>query len=69
MLEQKYSDTHEWISVEAKTQIGTVGITDYAQKALGDVVYVELPKKGDTFEQHGRTTALSNSSGVTTDPI
>ncbi len=43
----KYSKEHEWISVEG--DIGTVGITDYAQKALGDVVFVELPEVGASF--------------------
>jgi glycine cleavage system H protein len=40
----KYSESHEWIEV---TQgIGTVGVSDHAQKELGDIVYVELPKVG-----------------------
>lgn len=39
-----FSDEHEYIKIEGN--IGTVGISDYAQKALGDVVYVELPKIG-----------------------
>ena len=46
----QYSKDHEWISVEG--DIGTIGITDHAQNALGDVVYVELPKVGETFEAH-----------------
>ena len=46
----QYSKDHEWISVEG--DIGTIGITDHAQNSLGDVVYVELPKVGDTFEAH-----------------
>ena len=46
----QYSKDHEWISVEGT--IGTIGITDHAQNSLGDVVYVELPKVGDTFEAH-----------------
>jgi len=45
-----YSKDHEWIRVEGET--GTIGITDYAQHSLGDVVYVELPKVGDKFEAH-----------------
>ena len=45
-----YSKDHEWISVEG--DIGTIGITDHAQNSLGDVVYVELPKVGETFEAH-----------------
>jgi glycine cleavage system H protein len=40
----KYSKEHEWVKVEGQTV--TVGITDYAQDSLGDVVYVELPQEG-----------------------
>jgi glycine cleavage system H protein len=40
-----YTKEHEWIRVDE--QIGTIGITDHAQKELGDIVYVELPKPGD----------------------
>jgi glycine cleavage system H protein len=43
-----YTKDHEWIRV--KGDVATVGITDHAQKQLGDVVYVELPKTGDKFE-------------------
>lgn len=42
-----YSKDHEWVRVEG--DIAIIGITDYAQDSLGDVVYVELPKPGDTF--------------------
>ena len=42
-----YSEDHEWINVEGG--VGTVGITDYAQKALGDIVFVEAPEVGDDF--------------------
>jgi glycine cleavage system H protein len=42
-----YSKDHEWVRVEGDVAI--VGITDYAQNSLGDVVYVELPKNGETF--------------------
>ena len=41
-----YSEDHEWIEVDGDT--GTVGITDYAQEQLGDVVFVELPEIGRT---------------------
>lgn len=40
----KYTKDHEWIQVSG--EIGTIGITDYAQHSLGDVVFVELPKTG-----------------------
>jgi glycine cleavage system H protein len=42
-----YSKDHEWVRVDGNVAI--VGITDYAQDSLGDVVYVELPKVGDEF--------------------
>lgn len=42
-----YSKDHEWVRVEGN--IAVVGITDYAQDSLGDVVYVELPKAGEVF--------------------
>jgi glycine cleavage system H protein len=45
-----YSKDHEWISVQGN--VGTIGITDYAQHELGDVVYVDLPEVGDTFESN-----------------
>ncbi len=41
----KYTKEHEWISVDGSK--GTVGITDYAQSSLGDIVFVDLPKVGD----------------------
>ncbi len=43
-----YSKDHEWVSVEGDT--ATIGITDHAQSSLGDVVYVELPKVGESFK-------------------
>ncbi len=42
-----YSKDHEWVRVDGN--VAVVGITDYAQDSLGDVVYVELPKVGDEF--------------------
>jgi glycine cleavage system H protein len=47
--DQQYLESHEWIRAEGDT--GTVGITDFAQDELGDVVFVELPEVGETFEQ------------------
>jgi len=46
--EYRYTKEHEWIKVDGN--IGTVGITDYAQNSLGDIVFVDLPKVGDTIE-------------------
>ena len=47
MASLKYTDQHEWVAVEGET--ATVGITDYAQGQLGDVVFVELPEEGKSF--------------------
>ncbi|CCI41073.1 unnamed protein product [Albugo candida] len=44
-----YTPQHEYIKVEGK--VGTIGITDFAQNSLGDVVYVELPSVGETFSK------------------
>lgn len=41
----RYADSHEWVRLEG--DIATVGITDYAQHALGDIVYVDMPEVGD----------------------
>ena len=43
-----YTKDHEWLKVQGNT--GTIGITEYAQKQLGDIVYIELPEVGDRFE-------------------
>ena|SRR5688572_3751474 len=45
--ELHYSKDHEWVRVDG--DVATVGITDFAQNSLGDVVYVELPKSGEVF--------------------
>jgi glycine cleavage system H protein len=44
----RYTKEHEWIKVDGN--VGTIGITDYAQNSLGDIVFVDLPKVGDTVE-------------------
>ena len=44
----RYTKEHEWISVDGTK--GTIGITDYAQNSLGDIVFVDLPKVGDSIE-------------------
>ena len=47
--ELKYNKTHEWVRMEG--ELATVGITDYAQESLGDIVYVEPPEAGQTVKQ------------------
>ena len=46
----RYSKDHEWVGVDG--DIATVGITDYAQHALGDVVYIDMPRVGDKLTGH-----------------
>ena len=46
--ENLYTKDHEWVNVQG--DVATVGITEYAQRELGDVVYVDLPEVGDSFE-------------------
>jgi len=55
MAERRYTKTHEWVVVDGKTV--TVGITDFAQSQLGDVVFLELPNPG-------RKLAARESFGV-----
>lgn len=58
MTKTFFSDDHEYIRLEGN--IGTVGISDYAQKALGDVVYVELPKVGAKITQGGQAGVVES---------
>jgi len=44
----QYTKSHEWVRIEGDT--ATIGITDHAQDELGDLVFVELPEEGDTFD-------------------
>lgn len=46
----KYTPEHEWILVEGN--VGTIGITDFAQSELGDIVYLDIPSKGKTIAQN-----------------
>ena len=49
MADRKYSEDHEWVEVDGET--GTIGISDYAQEQLGDVVFVELPDVGKILDR------------------
>src|SRR5699024_12613695 len=64
--ELRYASTHEWVLVEADGTV-VVGISDYAQDALGDVVYAELPEVGATYEVGAEVAALGSvkaASGI-----
>jgi len=58
LLDRFFTEQHEWIDVNG--EIGTVGVTDYAQSALGDVVYAQLPSPDQAFEQMEECGALES---------
>ena len=58
----KYSPEHEWVRVEGNE--GVVGITDYAQDALGDVVYVDLPKVGSAVAANASISEIESTKSV-----
>tara|TARA_Y100000590_G_scaffold111351_1_gene126961 strand:+ start:1041 stop:1418 length:378 start_codon:yes stop_codon:yes gene_type:complete len=58
----KYTEEHEWIRVTG--DIATVGITDYAQDQLGDVVYVDLPSPGTSLTQFGKLGEIESVKAV-----
>lgn len=62
--EFRYTKEHEW--VKAEDGIGVIGITDHAQKELGDIVYVDLPKVGSTVEK-GKTLGSVESVKAVSD--
>ena len=57
-----YSKEHEWVKIDGET--ATVGITDYAQNSLGDIVYVELPRVGKAIEQFGNIGVVESVKAV-----
>lgn len=57
-----YSKEHEWVKVDG--DVATVGITDYAQNSLGDIVYVELPKVGSKISQFGNVGVIESVKAV-----
>ena len=58
----RYTREHEWIAVEGN--IGTVGITDYAQNSLGDIVYVDVPKVGDSITANSTFGSVESVKAV-----
>jgi glycine cleavage system H protein len=57
-----YSKEHEWVALEG--DVATVGITDYAQSSLGDIVYVELPRVGVTLAQFANIGVIESVKAV-----
>ena len=60
--DSRYAKSHEYVHVEAG--IGTIGITDYAQKELGDVVFVELPQVGSQLEAGDELGSIESVKAV-----
>jgi len=58
----KYTKDHEWIKIEG--DIAIVGITDYAAQALGELVYVELPKVGNNYKKHDPFAVVESSKSA-----
>jgi glycine cleavage system H protein len=54
----KYSEDHEWVAVDG--DIATIGITDYAQNALGDIVFVELPEVGASYAKGDEVSVVES---------
>lgn len=57
-----YSKEHEWVKLDA--DVATVGVTDYAQASLGDIVYVELPRVGAALTQFGSIGVVESVKAV-----
>ncbi|KAK9898082.1 hypothetical protein P389DRAFT_195658 [Cystobasidium minutum MCA 4210] len=55
-----YTPDHEWVKYDSDSKIGIIGITEYAQKSLGDVVYVELPTAGSEVAKHDQIGAVES---------
>jgi glycine cleavage system H protein len=58
MAELRYTKDHEWVRLDG--DIATVGISDYAQEQLGDIVFVELPEVGRAVEQAGEVAVVES---------
>ena len=58
----RYTKDHEWVRVEGDA--GTIGITDYAQEQLGEIVFVELPKVGKDFGTHKELAVVESSKAA-----
>ncbi|HEY3448942.1 MAG TPA: glycine cleavage system protein GcvH [Myxococcales bacterium] len=58
----KYTKDHEWAKLEGKTV--TMGITAFAVEQLGDIVFVDLPKKGDSVKAHGTCGAVESTKAT-----
>jgi glycine cleavage system H protein len=58
----KYTKDHEWLKIEG--DIATIGITEYAAEALGELVFVELPKVGNNYKKHDAFAVVESSKSA-----
>ena len=61
-MDKRYSESHEWVQIDG--DIGVVGVTNYAQKELGDIVYVELPTPGKSIESGEEVAVLESTKAA-----
>ena len=62
MSEKKFSKNHEWITIDG--DIAVVGITKHATEMLGDIVFIEVPKKGKIVEANGQTAVVESTKAA-----
>ena len=58
----KYTEEHEWVSIEG--DVATLGITDFAQSSLGDIVFVELPDEGTSYDENASFGVVESIKSV-----
>jgi glycine cleavage system H protein len=63
-LDSKYAKSHEYVHFDEKEGVGMIGITDYAQKELGDVVFVELPQVGTQLDAADELGSIESVKAV-----
>ena len=62
MSEKKFSKQHEWVLIDG--EVATIGITKHASEMLGDVVFVELPEKGQNIEKDGQAGLVESTKAA-----
>ena len=62
--DNRYSKSHEYVHLEPEGDVAVIGITDYAQKELGDVVFVELPQPGTQIEADNEMGSIESVKAV-----
>lgn len=60
----KYTESHEWVNVNSGNEIVSVGVTDHAQKELGEIVYVELPEVGKEVKAGAEAAVLESTKAA-----